>query len=149
MTAAADQSQGDRPGTGTTLVHDSGTIMYMQRRPRIDQETAAAIDALRDTIPFERYVNDVLQRHAAHSADRGADLGPGRRRLLAMDDVTGRTDLFVDQLDGGWADDDYDGVIAGIAISDEELETVGFYLRTTELRALRDACTELLEDQER
>lgn len=124
--------------------------MVTDRRPRITPELAEKIDTLREEfgIPFERYVNDVLERHVGHALGTPNEdyyrERHGERRHTAED--PGGAVLYIDKDNG--EHHDYEGVLGMLAISDEAAGAVGFYMTEAEVRALRDVCTELLGEWE-
>lgn len=118
-----------------------------ERRPRIPAEIAHKIDQLRDDVPFESYVRDVLERHADHHLthtspeDYYRERGGERRHYY--EDSQGAY-LYVDKPSG--EHHDLVNVLAMLVVADavEDYGPVGIYLSEAELRALRDVCTELL-----
>lgn len=44
-----------------------------EKRPRVSEQLAARIDAVRGDIPFERWVNRVLEAHVAEAERSGVD----------------------------------------------------------------------------
>lgn len=127
--------------------------MYMvnERRPRIAPELADQIDSLREDMPFEKYVAEVLAKHTEFHL--GTPEGEGdmafmasRIHLHGWEDVKG-TGAWIDKLPlGGWGEDQHPDVMAGIVIDDEMHGSLGVYLDAPDLRALRDAITDVLND---
>jgi hypothetical protein len=118
------------------------------RRPRISDALAERIDGLREDVPFEAYVRDVLERHADHRGDDHADVmfEATRKTMFSYDDAGGVHGYFDRVLNGGWRNDNFPGVVAGFVINDEDYESLGIYFTENDLRAFRDAITEVLKD---
>lgn len=133
------------------LVPNNGTIWDMattERRPRIPGTLAAQIDALRDDIPFEAYIRDILEKHAKAALNRPETMrdyekARDARRLYTYEDPQSAV-VYVDKPKKG-GEHDTPGVKALLVVSDDSYgEAIGAYLTEQGLRGMRDVCTELL-----
>ena len=129
--------------------------MYMvnERRPRIPAELAEHIDSLRDDMPFEKYIAEVLQRHVDHrigTPEGKEDIAylASRVALFEWEDRWGtEARAWIDRLPlGGWGSDQHPDVLAGMVLEDEEHGALGIYMDAMALRGLRDAITDVLND---
>ena len=132
--------------------HDA---MVKEYRPRIKPDIAERIAgrAVEQGESFEAFVNRVLRRYLEQS-DYQADaqdmaFQASRQGMFAWTDPKGADGQFDKLPLGGWGEGPKDpDVMAGLVLADEGYgaEPIGVALTANDLRGLRDAITDVLND---